>query len=56
MHRTANKQVYEVDAWINDIFYGRSLQDTNASYDKMGSNYGYGKKNASSAEVSADQM
>ena len=55
MYRSANKQVYEVDAWINDIYYGRPLNNTGGSYDKMSSNYGYGNnKKEASAEVSND--
>ena len=47
-----------MDAWINDIFYGRPLQNTDAQYDKMSANHGYGssKRKESSAEVSQEQM
>jgi hypothetical protein len=45
MHRNANKEIYEIEAQINDIYYGRVVQIDSASNIKnnssLTSNFGY---------------
>lgn len=46
MHRNVNKEIYEIDAQINDIYYGRVVQIDSHSNLKnntsLTSNFGYG--------------
>lgn len=46
MHRNVNKEIYEIDAQINDIYYGRVVQiDSNSNLNNntsLTSNFGYG--------------
>ena len=43
MFRNSNKQIYEIEAQINDIYYGKAISGTSSSSrgDFMSSNYGY---------------
>ena len=45
MHRNANKEIYEIEAQINDIYYGKVVQIDSASNIKnnssLTSNFGY---------------
>ena len=53
MFRNSNKQIYEIEAQINDIYYGKSGGGTGGSgSDFMSSNYGYTyKKNDDSSDA-----
>ena len=46
MHRNVNKEIYEIEAQINDIYYGRAVQIDSASNirnnSSLTSNFGYG--------------
>jgi len=46
MHRNVNKEIYEIDAQINDIYYGRAVQIYSASNirnnSSLTSNFGFG--------------
>ena len=44
MFRNSNKQIYEIEAQINDIYYGKAISGGSSSSsrgDFMSSNYGY---------------
>ena len=60
MHRNGNKQINEIDAKINDIYYNKQgeMSFTSNNSDIMASNFGYnnpGKKGDAPSRASLQQ-
>ena len=51
MHQTANKQIYQIEAMVNSVYYGKAVaneMESGINTDFMSSNFGYGQSTGDS--------